>query len=169
MTRESFEIAVAEEFDDRGEPYTFHLSDAKDRPLVVYPPTENQILLLMSIAATDRRDMTLKTMARGYNLLASMLDQESRSYVESRMERGNLSYAALFQIFDKLIELETGRPTESSADSSPSRPTTGKPSGGPARRAPSTRSKSPARRSATTSTPGSSKASAPSTVKAVRS
>jgi hypothetical protein len=156
MTRESFEIAVQEQLDQRGEPYTFHFSDEPDAHIKVYPPTENQLILLMSLAATDRRDLDGPAVGRAYNLIVSLLDDDDRMYVERRLQRGTLSMQALFAIYDRLIELEGGRPTEQSSDSSPARSTTGKPSAGPARRAASTRSKSPARRSATTSTGGSS-------------
>lgn len=166
MTRESFEIAVEEQLDARGEPYAFHFSDDPETDILVYPPTENQLILLMSMAAMDRRDMDGPQVGRAYNLIVSMLDDDSRSYVERRLQRGTLKMAALFSIYDRLIELEGGRPTEQSSDSTPARSTTGKPSAGPARRAASSRSKSPARRSATTSTPGSSTRSA-SSAKAV--
>lgn len=165
MTTKSFEIAVSEEFDDRGEPYEFHFSDAKDRPIRVYPPSESQVLLLMAIAGTDREEVDLRTVARAFSLLTSMLDDEGKRYVERRLENNTLNYTALFQIFDRIIELESGRPTEQSSDSSAPPSTTGKPSAGPARRAASTRSGAPARRSATTSTRSSSSRSG-STAKA---
>lgn len=165
MTRESFEIAVEEQHDERGEPYLFHLSDDPNQELRVYPPTENQLILLMSLAAMDRRDLTGPRAGRAYNLIVSLLDEDTQVYVEGRLQRGTLSLATLFAMYDRLIALESGRPTEQSSDSTPARSTTGKPSAGPARRAASTRSKSPARRSATTSTPGSSTKSA-STAKA---
>lgn len=168
MTAKSFEIAVEEEFDERGEPYTFHFSDAKDNPLFVYPPTENQIVLLMAISARGTVDMEMQEMGRAFNLLLSLLDDAGRRYVENRMERGTLSYKAVFQIFEKLLEGEAGRPTGQSSDSSSPPSTTGKPSAGPARRAASTRSKSPARRSATTSTRSASTTSG-SPAKAARS
>lgn len=166
MTRESFEIAVEEQLDVRGEPYPFHFSDDPEVEILVYPPTENQLILLMSMAATDRRDMDGPQVGRAYNLITSLLDEDSKAYVERRLQRGTLSMQVLFAIFDRLIELESGRPTEQSSGSTPAQSTTGKPSGGPARRAASSRSKPPARRSATTSTAGSSTRSA-STAKAV--
>ncbi|MGH3589063.1 MAG: hypothetical protein ACRDQ0_22370 [Pseudonocardia sp.] len=158
MTRESFEIAVQEEYDDaeRAEPFAFHFSDDPDTDIVVYPPTEMQLVLFMSVAAMDRREMTPIQAGRAYNLLMSFMDQDSRSYVESRLQDRTLSMETLFAVFDKLIEQVGARPTEQSSDSSPQPSTTGKPSAGPARRAASTRSASPARRSATRSTGGSS-------------
>ena len=160
MTRESFEIAITEDEEEREEPYTFHFSDAKDVPIVVYPPTGNQIMLLMSLAARGPRELGLHEMGSAFNLLTSMLDEDSRQYVEWRMQENTLQFSAVFQIFEKLIELVAGRPTEQSSDSTRPPSTTGKPSAGPARRAASTRSKSPSRRSATSSTRSSSTTSA---------
>ena len=152
MTRQSFEIAVEEKSGERGDAFPFHLSDAKDHPFNVYPPTENQIMLLMAISARGPGEMDMREMGRAFNLLLSMLDDDGRRYIEGRIERGDLNFQAVFQIFEKLLEVMSGRPTGQSSDSSSPPSTTGKPSAGPARRAASTRSKSPARRSATTST-----------------
>lgn len=163
MTR-SFQIAVEEHaaVDESpggaDEPFEFTFSDDPDTPLIIYPPTEGQIMLVMSLQGESMSQEAVSTVK---SVIFAMLDDPSRAYVKRRLISRDqpLAFTDLMKVFFKIIEAYSGRPTESSPDSSASRATTGKSSTAPARRAASTRSPSRSTGSATSSTRGASRAS----------
>lgn len=117
------------------------------KPLVIYPPSAEQMTMLMAATMNfDEDDESLDPAIVGtiIQTFIGMLDEKSVRMVRRRLlDPGDtFTLETIVEIVAAMAEDITARPTELSADSSPSRPATGKSSTAISRSKGSTRSRS---------------------------